>query len=271
MILHLNGIQFAVNFDSPEDIIQNTKDISAEIDNGIAVLWDFLKSPLFLRISDVGAIIAAIGIGFWVIKWIKDVAKSDEFFVSDKMPQIAFGLLLAVLLGAPTERGKLLSDVLIGFDALSNNLSNIVLVAARPETEKDPIASVQVRQAVVDRANQDAIACQEFPFYSPERTSCIGEAIERLQTSLDNYKSEEWAKSLEDKWVRFLAGLTNDSIGQYGQAKADRDIQAAREFLESGLNKALIGITFAISCGLVIIAENCQAIDICYFPDCTSA
>lgn len=266
MIRPLNMILFAVNFDSPADIIQNTKDISAEVDTGIAVLWDFLKSPLFLRVSNVGALVAALGIGFWIIKWIKDVAKSDEFFISDKMPQIAFGLLLAVLLGAPTDRGKLLSDVLVGFDRVSSNLSNTVLVAARSDPEEDPVASVQVRQAVVERATQDAKACEEFPLVSPERTSCIGEAIERLQASLDNYKDEEWAKSLENRWVRYLAGLTNDSIGQYGQARSTRDVQAAREFLESGLNKALVGITFAFAVVWLLLLRIAKPLISVIFP-----
>ncbi|NJM67539.1 MAG: hypothetical protein HC851_18645 [Acaryochloris sp. RU_4_1] len=251
-MLSSNAVLFAAEFkfDSPENILENTRRISEAIDSGIAVLWDFLTSELFLKISEVGAIIAGLGIGFYTVKWVKEVAKSEEFFLPDKMPQIAFGLLLVILLGTPTERGKLLADLLVGYDALSTSLTNTVLVAARPDPTKDPIASVQTRQAIVDRATQDAAKCRKLPQDSQEIEDCVREGIERVKASIAPLKQNgaKWASRTEDELIyKFWEGTGVRGATAVGQAIDEKDFIAVRGFFEDGLNRALIGFTFALT------------------------
>ena len=52
MTLYLKAALFAVEyeFENPQDILNNTRKATEAIDNGIAVLWDFLTSQLFISI-----------------------------------------------------------------------------------------------------------------------------------------------------------------------------------------------------------------------------
>ncbi|ABW32535.1 hypothetical protein AM1_D0038 (plasmid) [Acaryochloris marina MBIC11017] len=251
-----------INFDSPQDIINNTKEISAEIDKALSVLWGFLGSKLFIEISNVAAIIAALGVGFWAIKWIKEVAKSDEFFYPDKIPQMAFGLMLAVLLGAPTERGKLLTDVLISYDRFTTNLSNIVLVAARPNPEKDPVASAQVSQAVRDRAAQDAKKCEKLGLLTQARFDCVDEAIERVSTSLEPYK-EEWASKLHRELTSALGLLNDRAIGEAAKENIKRDFTL---FAGDALNKVLIFVMFGLTVAFLVLLRVAKPLISIVFP-----
>lgn len=269
MTLYLKAVFFAVdiNFDSPQDILDNTKEVSAAIDKGIAVLWDFLTSQLFINISEVGAIIAALGAGFYAIKWIKDVAKSEEFFLSDKMPQIVFGMMLAVLLGTPTARGKLLADVLISYDAFSTNLSNIVLVASRPDPKIDPIANVQSKQAIVDRATQDAAKCRKLTQDSQEIEECVKEGIARVEASIAPHKGQDWADRTEDELVAsFYKGTGVKGATQVSRAQNAKQTAGVRRFFEDGLNKALIGITFAMAVVWLLLLRVAKPLISIIFP-----
>lgn len=252
MTLYLKAALVAVEygFENPQDILNNTKKVTEAIDNGISVLWDFLTSPLFIRISNVGAIIAALGAGFYAIKWIKEVAKSEEFFLPDKLPQIVFAFLLAVLLGTPTARGKLLADLLVGYDAFSTNLSNTVLVAARPDASKDPIVNVQARQAIVDRATQDAAKCRKLTQESQEMEDCVREGVERVKNSIAPHKQngEKWAGRTEDQLInKFWTGTGVVGSRVVSQASTAKETAAVRRFFDDGLNRALIGFTFGLT------------------------
>lgn len=269
MTLYLKAVFFAVdiNFDSPQDILDNTKEVSAAIDKGIAVLWDFLTSPLFIAVSNVGAIIAALGAGFYAIKWIKEVAKSEEFFLSDKMPQILFGMMLAVLLGTPTARGKLLADLLVGYDAFSTNLSNTVLVAARPDPQSDPIANTLSKQAIVDRAAQDAAKCRKLAQDSQEIEDCVKEGIARVQASIAPHKGQEWASRTEDRLIAdFWIGTGVKGATQVSRAQNAKDTAGVRRFFEDGLNKALIGITFALAVVWLLLLRVAKPLISIVFP-----
>jgi hypothetical protein len=255
-----------IKLNSPADIIDNTRQISVEVDNAISILWDYLKSELFIRISDVAAIIAALGVGFCVVQWIKEVAKSEEFFISDKAPQIAFGLLLALLLGAPTARGKLLADILVGYDALATNLTNTVLVAARPDPTKDPVASVQVRQAVAERAYQDKAKCEKLPLLSSERTECADEAMERVKVSLDPYRQQEWAYELQQELIALLSFISPGSyIEGVGELQATEG-QLALDLFSDGLSKSLILFTYAITIVFLLILRVVKPLISVVFP-----
>lgn len=266
MMLYLQDLLFGISLNSPADIIDNTKEISAVIDEGMGVLWNFLKSPLFIEISNVGAIIAGLGIGFYAIKWIREVSKSEVFFVSDKMPQIVFGLFLAVLLGTPTARGKLLADTLIGYDSFTTRLSNIVLVASRPDPQKDPLLSTQVRQAVVDRAKQDLRKCEKLPDESQERTDCATEGIQRVEQSLDSYRNEDWARSTELELVTEFSRLSAGAITAATKSTATRGGQRLRDLFDSSLNKALIGFTFAITVAWLLLLRIAKPLISIIFP-----
>lgn len=268
MNLHSSSptVLLGVSLDSPADIIDNTREISTTIDNSISVLWDFLTSPLFIQISNVGAIIAALGVGFYAIKWIKDLAKSEVFFLSDKMTQIVAGFMLAVLLGTPTARGKLLADLLVGYDAVSTNLSNMVLVAARPDPQKDPILSAQVRQAVVDRAIQDFQQCEKFPFLAQERSDCAGEGIQRVQKSLSNYRQNEWAQDTELELILMFGSLSPGATGEQVKARLRTAGQSLKDLVNSGLNKALTGFTFVITVAWLLLLRIAKPLLSIVFP-----
>lgn len=269
MTLYFKAVFFAVdiNFDGPQDILDNTEEVSAAIDKGIDVLWDFLTSPLFIEICNVGAIIAVLGAGFYAIKWIKEVAKSEEFFLPDKMPQILFGMMLAVLLGTPTARGKLLANVLVSYDAFSTNLSNIVLVAARPDPRTDPIANAQSKQAIVDRAAQDAAKCRKLPQDSQEIEDCVKEGIARVQASIALHKGQEWASRVEDELIAdFWKGTGVRGATQVSRAQNAKDFASVRRFFEDGLNKALIGITFALAVVWLLLLRVAKPLISIVFP-----
>ncbi|NJM67765.1 MAG: hypothetical protein HC851_19910 [Acaryochloris sp. RU_4_1] len=263
MMFHLIA---QIKLDSPADIIDNTREISVAVDKTVGILWDYLKSPLFIKISEVAAIIAALGVGFWVVKWIKEVAKSEEFFVSDKMPQIAFGLFLAVLLGTPTARGKLLADVLVSYDAFATSLSNTVLLAARPDPTKDPVASVQVRQAVAERAYQDKTKCEKLPLLSSERTNCADEAMERVKVTLEPYRRQEWAFELQQELIAVLSFISPGSyIEGVGELSATEG-QLALDLFGDGLSKSLILFTYAITVVFLLILRVAKPLVSVIFP-----
>lgn len=251
-------ITLAAITDNPQDIIDNANELTNRVEAAVQVLWDVLNTPLFIEIANLGAIIAFLFAAFWFFRLVRHWLDPEMNQAPDSMRLFLIAILLLILLGTPTNRGKLLGNVVVNADRLGNALTQMVL----DKLETGPNSSLnelQVQRAVQARMQEDFQRCSELPS-GEEREQCIIEGQQRVTSATAPFGNVEWAQKLRKDSIALFGEITDDYVAYSDKVIGQTVEKEIKLFIADTARKLIASILFLITAAFMILLRVAKPI-----------
>ncbi|NJR56197.1 MAG: hypothetical protein HC768_17495 [Acaryochloris sp. CRU_2_0] len=246
--------------DKPQEIIDNANRLSQRVEVAVKVLWDVLKTPLFVEIANLGAIIAFLFAAFWFFRLVRHWLDPEMNQAPESVKMLLIAVLLLVLLGTPTNRGKLLGNVIVSADKLGNALTEMVLQKLQTEPN-NPLNELQVQRAVRTRMQEDFQRCSELPS-GEERDKCALEGQQRVSSSVRPYLRGEgsWAQQLGKEANYLFYKISDDYVAYSDKVITGTVEQEIKLFIGDSIRNLIASVLFLIAAAFMILLRVAKPI-----------
>jgi hypothetical protein len=207
---------------SPEKIMAKHAEIAENISASMKLtMADLLQGDLFVATCYIGAIIAAMGLGWYWIDALKKYANNDYVDVTPLIQQSVIALIVLLLLGGPAYRGSLFSQILISGNTFGNSIAVYAIKAAGAGKSKDIISAKLAEDFIERAASVQMTNCSKIPEAEP-RKSCLTSIFEKVEALSQPWMSGEdavWAGKQKKRIQSQIDTLISFAIPAYGASK----------------------------------------------------
>ena len=213
LTLSLVSAASADSADAARDILDQSVSVGKEIQIAIKDSWTLiLTGPLFVDICTLGAIVMALLVGAWAILWLNgNFNPNDSKAVALSAEQLFCAIFLAILLGTPVERGKLLGTFALASHEVFNGVTDQLVANLQSNIQGDIIAQASIKNSLESAVPQDIQACAAIDDVK-KRDFCLQRTDDRYKSILSTYPNQGWAAQLYERIHSTInAALSKDS------------------------------------------------------------
>lgn len=204
------------------NVTNNALAIAKEIDLAMAGTWkDTLTGPLYKIVCNYGAGIMGFGCLFGIAANLRSEMHKQTPTPSMTVETMIVFALIALMLGTPLNRGKLLGEFSMFSHRQFQNAGNALLSQVRDGIQNDLTQQAQTKtymEAVIPQQIDDCLSIDDVP----KRDFCLQRLDDKIKGETEQYPQQAWAKQLYDRWHEqingFLSSKNKDPWDPIGDA-----------------------------------------------------
>jgi hypothetical protein len=243
-----------------KDVLEQNVKVGQEIQIAMKQTWiDVLQGPLFISVCNIGAMLAGICLLIFFFIWFKGIASPDDKAVlAITVEKMLIVTMIFILIGAPTNRGKLLGtvvlqghDVMVGMtDQLVGSLSSTIQGDIVQQAQKKSQLETEIPQKIEECFVINDQAKRDF---------CLQRVDDLMKGGLSDFSNQGWAQQTYERYHKVInEALSNDSqdkwdpIGDLGKT-----VNSATGAIGQGLVFQIIrSILISFGSGYLIALEH---------------
>ena len=196
---------------SSSDFLEKNRDLSELLANSFDTVWqNTLDSPLFVRISFLGAVCAVIALAIFGYQWLEFTTGQRGYLDCSK---IIIPVLLVILLSKPVNQPILLAQALLGLRNLGNNISTGLLDSLSSDLTASAAADIAAAKTMMQLITADAVQTCAAITERDVRNDCFIDAEAQVVKLVNQYRpslvAENWATRLGRQSIRKI----QDAVG----------------------------------------------------------
>ncbi len=246
-IAQVNDLGLDANSNAAKDIIQQNEALGREIQLATQQTWvQVLQGPLFVAICNVAAIF--FGLSFLVLMfiWMRKALHPKGDLASVTIEKIVAVALIAIVIGTPVNRGKLLGAVVLQSHYVQDGIANSVVSNLSSDVQGDVIAQGNAKQEIESTFPQEVEKCLGVDDLK-KRDYCLLREDDKVKGQLIDYQNTGWAQSLYERFHKVI----NDAVSSDSQDKWD-PLGDAGKAISNTLGNVGGGISYLVIRGFLL-------------------
>lgn len=210
------SIGLGANADAAKSIIEQSNAVGREVQLATDTTWEqILSGPLFLACCNLGAIIFGLSILVAGVLWVASTVDPQRELPTITLEVLFISILIAILLGTPANRGKLLGEVTLQVHKVKDGAANLVVSSLSAEVGKDVIGQAQAKSAIESSFPVELETCLAIDDVK-KRDFCLLRADDQIKSGLIRYQNTGWAQTLYERYHNVIQqSLTRESKDKF--------------------------------------------------------
>ena len=216
-IAQVSDLGLNANQNAAKDIIQQNAAVGREIQIATQQTWvQVLQGALFVAICNVAAII--FGLSFLVLMfiWLRKALHPKSDLSAVTIEKIVAVALIALVIGTPVNRGKLLGTLVLQSHYVQDGIANSIVSNLSGDVQGDIRSQASAKGEIESSFPQEVERCLGVDDLK-KRDYCLLRADDKVKGQLQPYRNTGWAQSLYERYHKVI----NDAVSSDSQDKWD--------------------------------------------------